>query len=147
LNLQGREAGGIVADDEAKALKDELQRKLTGLRDEDTTAIQAVYQASDIYRGPYLGAAPDLVIGYAEGYRAAWDAATGRVTPVVFEDNRKAWCGDHCVDPPLVPGVLFTNLKMTAGDPGIEDLAPTALSLFGIKPPAWMEGRSVLAAA
>ena len=142
LNLRGREAQGIVTKEEALALKDELVRKLTGLRDEDATAIQAAYQASDIYRGPYLDAAPDLIIGYAEGYRAAWDAATGRVTSTVFEDNRKAWCGDHCVDPPLVPGVLFSNLRITADDPGIEDLAPTALSLFGVGR-ARVDGRQI----
>jgi predicted AlkP superfamily phosphohydrolase/phosphomutase len=147
LNLRGREAQGVVTEEEATVLKDELVRKLTGLRDEDAIAIQAVYRASDIYRGPYLDAAPDLIVGYAEGYRAAWDAATGRVTSTVFEDNRKAWCGDHCVDPPLVPGVLFSNLPITSDDPGIEDLAPTALSLFGVDVPAWMEGRSVIAAA
>jgi hypothetical protein len=104
-----------------------------------------VYQASDIYNGPYLGAAPDLIVGYAAGYRASWDAATGRVTSTVLEDNQKAWCGDHCVDPPLVPGVLFSNLRMTADNPGIEDLAPTALSLFGVKEPVWMEGKPVIA--
>ncbi len=152
LNLRGREAQGIVTKEEATALKDELVHKLTGLmddglREEKPIAIQAVYQASDIYRGPYLDAAPDLIIGYAEGYRAAWDAATGRVTATVFEDNRKAWCGDHCVDPPLVPGVLFSSLRITSDNPGIEDLAPTALSLFGVDAPAWMEGRSVIAAA
>jgi len=65
----------------------------------------------------------------------------------IFEDNRKAWRGDHCVDPPLVPGVLFSNLKITAADPGIEDMAPTALSLFGVEAPAWMEGRPVIATA
>jgi predicted AlkP superfamily phosphohydrolase/phosphomutase len=146
LNLRGREAQGIVSKEEAVSLKDELTRKLAGLPDAEMgeTAIRSVYQASDIYQGPYLGSAPDLIIGYAEGYRASWDAATGRVTPTVFEDNRKAWCGDHCVDPPLVPGVLFSNLRMTADNPGIEDLAPTALSLFGIAAPAWMEGRAVV---
>jgi predicted AlkP superfamily phosphohydrolase/phosphomutase len=135
-----------VSKEEAVSLKDELTRKLAGLPDAEMgeTAIRSVYQASDIYQGPYLGSAPDLIIGYAEGYRASWDAATGRVTPTVFEDNRKAWCGDHCVDPPLVPGVLFSNLRMTADNPGIEDLAPTALSLFGIAAPAWMEGRAVV---
>jgi hypothetical protein len=46
-----------------------------------------------------------------------------------------------------VPGVLFSNLKLAAEDPGIEDMAPTALTLFGVKPPAWMEGRSLIAAA
>lgn len=147
LNLRGREAQGIVTKEEAAGLKAELVRKLTGLRDEDEIAIPHVYPASDIYRGPYLDAAPDLIIGYAEGYRAAWDAATGRVTSTIFEDNRKAWCGDHCVDPPLVPGVLFSNLRITSDNPGIEDLAPTALNLFGVDAPAWMEGRSVIAAA
>jgi bisphosphoglycerate-independent phosphoglycerate mutase (AlkP superfamily) len=61
----------------------------------------------------------------------------------VFEDNTKAWSGDHCVDPLLVPGVLFSNRKVQAQDPGIEDMAPTALELFGVQPPAWMEGKSV----
>jgi hypothetical protein len=27
----------------------------------------------------------------------------------VFEDNVKAWSGDHCIDPRLVPGVFFCN--------------------------------------
>jgi bisphosphoglycerate-independent phosphoglycerate mutase (AlkP superfamily) len=71
----------------------------------------------------------------------------GKSHSAVFEDNKKAWCGDHCVDPPLVPGVLFSNRKITADDPGIEDLAPTALSLFGVKAPAWMEGKPVIATA
>ncbi|MGB7762884.1 MAG: alkaline phosphatase family protein, partial [Bryobacteraceae bacterium] len=146
LNLRGREAHGVVTKGEVVGLLGELVRKLTGLVDEGTgdTAIQSVYRASDIYRGPYLSAAPDLIIGYAAGYRASWDAATGRVTSAIFDYNRKAWCGDHCVDPPLVPGVLFSNLKITAADPGIEDLAPTALSLFGVEVPAWMEGRPVI---
>jgi predicted AlkP superfamily phosphohydrolase/phosphomutase len=149
LNLRGREARGTVAAEEAAALREELARKLSGLRDEETgeIAIQTAYQAANIYQGPYLDAAPDLIVGYAAGYRASWDAATGRVTDAVFADNHKAWCGDHCVDPPLVPGVLFSNLKITADDPGIEDMAPTALSLFGVRTPAWMEGRPVIAAA
>jgi len=147
LNLAGREAQGIVTRSEARALIDELAGRLTGLHDQerDETAIQTVYRAADLYRGPYLNAAPDLIVGYAAGYRASWDAAMGKVTAAVFEDNRKAWCGDHCVNPPLVPGVLFSNLRITADTPGIEDLAPTALRLFGVNPPAWMEGRALVA--
>jgi hypothetical protein len=44
-------------------------------------------------------------------------------------------------------GVLFCNQKLDAADPGIEDMAPTALQLFGIKPPEWMEGKSVICGA
>jgi hypothetical protein len=39
--------------------------------------------------------------------------------------------------------VLFSNRKIDAEDPGIEDLAPTALTLFGVQPPNWMEGKPV----
>ncbi len=144
LNLRGREAQGCVEADAAASLRAELAARLTGLRDGEAVAIQAAYPATEIYSGPYLGAAPDLVIGYAEGYRASWGAAVGRTTTAVFEDNGKAWCGDHCVDPALVPGVLFSNLKLAAHDPGIEDMAATALGLFGVAVPAWMEGRSVV---
>lgn len=146
LNLRGREAQGIVEPAEAVALKAELIGALTGLKDQETgdIAIARVYAASSIYQGPYLSAAPDLIVGYAAGYRTSWGAAVGRVSREVFEENSKAWSGDHCVDPVLVPGVLFSNWKVDAENPGIEDMAPTALGLFGIHPPGWMEGKPVI---
>jgi predicted AlkP superfamily phosphohydrolase/phosphomutase len=146
LNLKGREAQGIVnPGPEAEALKNELIAKLSNLRDEERDAIgvRTVYATNALYRGPYLAEAPDLIVGYSEGYRTSWDAAVGKVTAEVFEDNCKAWSGDHSVDPVLVPGVLFSNRKFDASDPGIEDLAPTVLQLFGVERPAWMEGRPV----
>jgi predicted AlkP superfamily phosphohydrolase/phosphomutase len=146
LNLKGREAQGIVKPGaEAEALKQELIQKLQHLRDEerDEVGIRAVYATNELYRGPYLAEAPDLIVGYNEGYRTSWDAAVGKVTAGVFEDNCKAWSGDHSVDPALVPGVLFSNRRFDAEDPGIEDLAPTVLDLFGVERPAWMEGRPI----
>ncbi len=143
LNLRGREAQGIVEPEDADALKAELIEKLSGLKDDETVAIRTVYAASEIYRGPYIDAAPDMIVGYARGYRTSWEAAVGKVTARVFEDNLKAWSGDHCVDPALVPGVLFSNLKVGAEDPGIEDMAPTALALFGVEAPVWMEGKAL----
>jgi predicted AlkP superfamily phosphohydrolase/phosphomutase len=144
LNVKGREADGIVEPGpEAESLKRELIDRLTNLFDEDRDeiGIRTVYATSDLYNGPYAADAPDLIVGYNDGYRISWDAAIGRVAVKIFEDNRKAWSGDHCVDPKLVPGVLFSNRKFEADDPGIEDLAPTALTLFGVEPPRWMEGK------
>jgi predicted AlkP superfamily phosphohydrolase/phosphomutase len=149
LNLRGREGQGIVSPAEAAGLRAEIAAKLSGMIDPETgdVAIRAVYDTQEIYRGPYSDAAPDLVIGYAPGYRASWSAAVGKVTSSIFEDNRKHWSGDHCVDPEAVPGVLFANRKLEAENAGIEDLAPTALQLFGVEIPKWMEGRSLLTAA
>ena len=32
-----------------------------------------------IYHGPYVDAAPDILVGYAPGYRASWDTTIGRI--------------------------------------------------------------------
>jgi len=147
LNLRGREAKGVVAPgEEARRLKAELSGKLTGLRDgtNGPTAITRVYDKDMVYTGPYRDNAPDLVIGYGEGYRASWDGVTGIVNGVIFEDNTKAWSGDHCIDPALVPGVFFSSLKIRESDPSIMDIAPTALELFGLEPPAHMDGRGLV---
>jgi predicted AlkP superfamily phosphohydrolase/phosphomutase len=145
LNMRGREALGIVDGREAGQLKAEIIGKLAGLRDEDGAApIRQVYATASLYSGPYLDAAPDFIVGYNEGYRCSWEGAVGKVAALAIEDNHKAWSGDHCVDPVLVPGVLFSNRKIDAADPGIEDLAPTALKLFGVEVPAWMEGKALL---
>jgi hypothetical protein len=99
-----------------------------------------------VYRGPYKDHAPDLVVGYARGYRVSWEAAIGKTTRQVFHDNTKAWSGDHCVDPSVVPGVLFCNRPIDAENPRLIDLAPTILNLFGIDAPDYMDGK-VLAVA
>jgi predicted AlkP superfamily phosphohydrolase/phosphomutase len=147
INQKGREAQGIVDRADAAPLRNEIAAKLSGLTDEECRrlAIRKAWPSDALYTGPYLDAAPDVIVGYADGYRASWNAAIGKVSARVFEDNRKAWSGDHCVDPRLVPGVVFCNRKIFAEDPGIEDMAPTALDLFGIQPPPHMEGRSLFA--
>jgi predicted AlkP superfamily phosphohydrolase/phosphomutase len=147
LNLKDREAKGIVAPGaEADALRAELVGRLSGLKDEakGAVSINRLYDTAAIYSGPYKGNAPDLIVGYAEGYRVSWDSVTGKVDATVFEDNVKAWGGDHCIDPQVVPGVLFTSIPLKEKDPSIMDVAPTVLELFGVKPPAHMDGRSLI---
>jgi predicted AlkP superfamily phosphohydrolase/phosphomutase len=150
INQKGREANGIVpAGEEANALKGELRRALSGLRDEAAgdTAITEVYDSDKVYSGPYAGNAPDLIIGYNVGFRASWDSVTGKVDSTIFEDNTKAWSGDHCIDPKHVPGVFFFSRKTEAKTPSIMDVAPTVLTLFGLPVPGHMDGRSLVSPA
>ncbi len=150
LNVEGREAHGIVAPEDANALADELAEKLSGLIDTglDKVAIREVYAAHKLYKGPYAEDAPDLIVGYAVGWRASWDGVRGIVNDVIFDDNTKAWSGDHCIDPELVPGVLISNrvfaLPEDGRQPAISDLAPTMLDLFGVPAPRYMDGRSLV---
>jgi len=146
LNLLGKFEHGIVdPGEEAERLRDEIQQKLGGLVDpaDESEAIKQVYQAPKAYRGPYKDQAPDLIVGYASGYRVAWETAVGRTSHEIFHDNKKAWSGDHCVDPSVVPGVLFCNRKVEAERVRLLDIAPTVLDLFGIPAPDYMDGRAL----
>ncbi len=144
LNLKGREARGIVPPEAAEELKAELARKLQTLLDPETNAaaIRKVHIGSQAYHGPYSGDGPDLVIGYEEGYRVAWNCAAGECGADLFQDNTRLWSGDHCVDPDLVPGVLFSNRKFIPRPWSILDLAPTILRLFDVPLPAYFDGRA-----
>ncbi len=145
INQSGREADGIVAPGaECAAVKQQIIAGLTGLRDGDTVAINDVFDVDRVHsEGPYRAAGLDLIVGYNKGYRASWEGATGQVTEAVFCDNTKSWSGDHCVDPRLVPGVLFSSLPIEAEDPGIMDMAPTILTLFGVDVPQHMTGETL----
>jgi predicted AlkP superfamily phosphohydrolase/phosphomutase len=146
INRAGREANGIVSAKDAVTIKAEISKKLAQLCDplDAAKAISKVYDSSQHYRGLYAEEAPDLIVGYNPGYRVSWDSITGTVEAEVFSDNLKAWSGDHHVDPDLVPGILFTNQRLTKSAPHITDLAPTVLSLFAIKPPSYMEGEAIV---
>jgi predicted AlkP superfamily phosphohydrolase/phosphomutase len=147
FNVRGREQIGIVAPGaDVSALKSEIIAKLNGLRDPENgdLGVREAFDTATLYAGPYRDNAPDILIGYNAGYRASWDGARGIVAGAVFQDNTKAWSGDHCIDPRLVPGVFFCNRHTTTDDPALIDIAPTALRLFGIEPPAYMDGRPLM---
>jgi predicted AlkP superfamily phosphohydrolase/phosphomutase len=146
INRKGRESSGIVAEGaEYEALKSELISGLKALRDPETgqLAILDVFAATDFFDGPYRFDAPDLLIGYAGGYRHSWQCATGAVTREVFSDNTKSWSGDHCVDPRIVPGIFFANRPIVTENPNIVDLAPSVFKLLGQTPPRYMQGQSL----
>ena len=148
LNVKGRESQGIVDPGEAAHLREDLCGKLTGLRDHERNevAVHRAFDAHRIYNGPYAAEAPDIILGYNRGYRVSWEAAIGQPTDRVFHDNFKAWSGDHCIDPSLVPGVLFCNRKIDTPHPRLMDIGPTVLNMFGVDVPGVMDGRPLAVA-
>jgi predicted AlkP superfamily phosphohydrolase/phosphomutase len=146
VNLNDKYEQGIVAPGaEADRLRREIAGRLEALADSSTgeSAVKRVYIAGTFYRGPYKDNAPDLIVGYRRGYRVSWEAAIGKTTRAVFQPNTKAWSGDHCVDPSLVPGILFCNHPIAEQNPRLIDVAPTVLSLFGVDVPDYMDGKAM----
>jgi predicted AlkP superfamily phosphohydrolase/phosphomutase len=142
LNLTGREEHGIVA---AGAERDrtlgELARRLREFRDPETgelaiADVRAVGKSASEF-------APDLIVGYAPGYRASWETALGDVPADAIRINTDAWIGDHCIAAAAVPGVLLGNRRPRISDPQLKDLTVTILKEFGVAPDAAMSGRAI----
>ncbi len=147
LNLKGREPEGIVEPgEEQNKLLRQLIARLKAVRDfEGQQVIRGVYRADEIYQGEATELAPDLIIGYARGYRASWETCLGELTQDVLLDNTLAWSADHCADALEVPGMLCCNRKFAASDPSLIDVAPSILAEFNLPTPSTMNGKSIFA--
>ncbi|NEZ04124.1 phosphodiesterase [Wenzhouxiangella sp. XN201] len=113
LNRAGREGQGIVTDDDTDDLLVEIAAGLQDWSDPDTGegVVRRVFDGAEVYPGGERDDAPDLVVGYERGYRASWQTTLGAIPKPLMEPNRQKWSGDHCIDPALVPGVLFANFR------------------------------------
>ncbi len=143
LNLQGREARGIVdAGAGREALLRELVAGLEAAVDPVTgrRAIKYAYRTDEVYHGQHAHEAPDIVLGYYRGYRGSNESALGEVPASLFVDNMMKWSGDHCMAADEVPGIIISSRRIDKTDPTLLDLAPTFLSLFGIAPLPEMVG-------
>ncbi|MBW2411247.1 MAG: alkaline phosphatase family protein, partial [Deltaproteobacteria bacterium] len=133
LNLRGREKFGIMSPSRASQFLDKIRQELLDLRD-PATGRQAVSSIrtvpARVRRDDPL--APDLIIGWSRGYRTSWDSVLGGFAPQVFSDNSDKWSGDHCIDPALVPAVLFSNQPVQKARPALVDITATILAEYGV---------------
>ncbi|MFQ5876864.1 MAG: alkaline phosphatase family protein [Acidobacteriota bacterium] len=148
INLMGREPKGSVAPGrEYEEVRETIALKLERLVDPQTgeSPIHRVYRREEMYASFDPRAIPDLRPANNHHYRVGWQTALGEVPPAVFEDNLKPWSGDHCsVDPDLVPGVLFSNVRFGRTDPWIGDIHPTVLALLGLPVTEGIDGVSLV---
>lgn len=146
INKIGRERNGIVPENEVEDLKAQIAEKLGELIDPKNgqPIVSRVYSNEEIFSGPYSNMGPDLYMGTNRGYRCSWKTALGMVPATLSEDNTNLWSGDHLIDPKLVPGVLFSNIKARLEKPSIVDITPTVLSIFNIPIPEHMDGEILI---
>lgn len=142
LNLIGREKFGIVSQSQGDRLLFQIRQELLNLQDPDTgqkavSNVQIV--PSQVRRKNKF--APDIIIGWNRGYRTSWDSILGGFSAQVIRDNNDKWSGDHCIDPDLVPAILFCNKPLQKKKPALFDITATILAEYGIPIPPQMEGK------
>ncbi len=135
VNLKGREKDGIVEPSQREALMEEISAKLLAATDpaNGQRIVTKVYSREQTYddRGQReIG--PDLVIGYAKGYRTSNESALGALAAEAIVDNTSAWSGDHCMDHEAVPGVLFASRPLKKPATSLKDLAASLLAELGV---------------
>jgi len=147
LNILGREGQGIVSADQVERLLDEIKNKLLDWQDADQTPlIQKMRLKHEIYSGPYTRFGPDLVVGYAPGYRGSAETGLGKVPDIALEPNTDHWGADHCMDSDVVPGVIFANRDLRDfGTISFRDIPFLAIGKHldpsNIKPPSQATGQ------
>ena len=110
LNIQGREGKGSVPAKAIEGTLAEIKDKLMDWKDaHGNMVIQRARLKHETFSGPYTRFGPDLVVGYAAGYRASAETGLGKIPEVALEPNHDHWGADHCMDADIVPGVLFAN--------------------------------------
>lgn len=110
LNVAGREGQGTVTPEQIEPLLDELKSRLLDWKSADGRRVfSRVLLKHEAFTGPYTRLGPDLVMGYAPGFRASSETGLGKSAAASIEPNHDHWGADHCIDAAKVPGVLFTN--------------------------------------
>jgi predicted AlkP superfamily phosphohydrolase/phosphomutase len=152
LNVRGRDDQGIVEPgDEYDRVRAEIAERLRTLRAPSGEGIvRAVHFREDLFDGPHLDKAPDLVVEF-EQYRWLGKGNLRRRTPTIWDEieieagSDIAYVGSHRHEgvvalsgPSAAAGVRFSAR--------IEDVAPTALYLLSEPVPTELEGRVLVEA-
>ncbi len=149
INLKGREPKGIVASgDEYEALRDEIITKLERLKDPDSgeQIIERVYKREELYEGPHVQDAPDLLIGWND-YAYYTSVSVGKEADEVFGPPMNIDCseykhvGTHRLNGTFM--ALGNHIREGVSVSGAEicDVAPTILCLLDEPIPDDMDGK------
>ncbi len=140
LNLKGRETRGSVDPQDAPQLLDKLKDALYELKGPESgdPVIQRVYTRAEIYQGPLLSQAAELIAHPQNGY----DLKASIGNEGLFQ--RTARTGMHTYEEALVYVRGHKLHEMANKQPSILDVTPTIFALLGMQIPQEFEGGNLL---
>lgn len=142
LNIEGRDRFGMLPQSMTASTLKKIRSGLLALRDpangQKVVSEVLVVPEQEKRLNPQ---APDLIVGWNLGYRTSWSSILGGFERETIKDNDDRWSGDHCIDPSLVPSILYSNRKINRPNPSMLDITATILDDYGIKIPTGMTGK------
>lgn len=148
INLKGRDPNGIVESEQYEKVRDDIIDKLSALVDPSTgeKAITKVYKREELYSGPFIEFAPDLLIEWVDSAYMPTESDKDKNSVFVerWRENMN-WptSGSHRIEGILLakgPGIA-RNKRIQ--DAGIMDMTPTWLKILNQKIPGDLEGKVI----
>ena len=149
INVEGEWGSGIVKSGiEYEQLREELSEKIRDLRDPEDgeSVVEKVYKREEIYRGPYLVNAPDLVVQIKDYKYLINTFHFTKDDPIlqnICNDPNSPWprrLSTHRLDGVVIfSGEMIENVLLDNAE--IIDLAPTILYLMNLPIPIDMDGK------
>ena len=141
-NLKGREKNGIVnPGEEYESLRQTIISQLLKLIDPHSgqRVFENVYKREEIYDGPYMSYAPDIILDFGNNPYEPGDVLMGEEIVEKVRSNR--FSGMHRPDGILI--VYGRDIKKDAKIDGAQicDIASSILYMMGLKIPADMDGK------
>lgn len=141
-----KRGGGSMSEPEYRDVVRKLRERLADCRDSESgePVFSHVLEKNEIYSGPHVNKAPDLLLRWREDipiHGLAGAERKGREEPFIPGENPRVISGDHHLN-----GIFFARgphvrAGLRLDNPRIMDLAPTVLHLMGQEVPKDMDGR------
>jgi predicted AlkP superfamily phosphohydrolase/phosphomutase len=141
INLKGRQAHGTVDPADYEALRERIMRELLEVRDPRTgeKVVKSVFKREELYQGPFVERAPDIVAWCHEMYKEG-PLAAGPLVGEVPHDELVQVPGSHdekgiflAMGPDIEQGKILEGARLI-------DVPPTILHAMGLPVPTDMDG-------
>jgi predicted AlkP superfamily phosphohydrolase/phosphomutase len=133
-------------EDEKESILEDLKKRLKSLRSKTGKQVfRNVMNGTEVYWGPYLSDAPDVVALTNEIYHQRFQLS-GYLWATDIPEKKMAYRTRQVAHHRIkgIFGMLGPGITPKLVSPSIYDLAPTILKLFGYDAPEEMDGKSLI---